>query len=320
MIKIFIPNQNVCNSFKRGISLSRGSFEKDNKWKKLIDLNWLKAEYKRSKIKNLKEKAHPDPWQCLKSSKSEDAEDKGNNNPCSPASSKVVNRECYPCVPRPRPVENHPVLSPIPEIPLPDCDSLKSPVPDSHRTSPELVFCPEKPRPLGPAIDNPTRAGLAEYGYCAPLNIGSDPKEFVLSPRELCEKRRRNYQMLEIKMMEDLPALNAAPADYKQTSRIAFIYMPPKNVMQQGTCGTKKWCLSFNTMPRWENPLMGWTSSGDSFSNLLLEFPTERAAIKYCKNNGYAFQLFNVPKQSLMINKSYGDLFSHNRRTRGSTK
>jgi NADH dehydrogenase (ubiquinone) Fe-S protein 4 len=43
--------------------------------------------------------------------------------------------------------------------------------------------------------------------------------------------------------------------------RVARISVPTKNVMQSGTDTQSTWVISFDTQERWENPLMGWSSS-----------------------------------------------------------
>jgi len=59
-----------------------------------------------------------------------------------------------------------------------------------------------------------------------------------------------------------------------------------KNAMQSGTNQTHKWKLEFDNQPRWENPLMGWGSTGDTVSNLTLDFGSKEDAIVYCQRMG----------------------------------
>ena len=47
----------------------------------------------------------------------------------------------------------------------------------------------------------------------------------------------------------------------KQAARHVHVYSPAKNAMQSGTFQTRYWKIAFDTQERWENPLMGWTSS-----------------------------------------------------------
>ena len=70
---------------------------------------------------------------------------------------------------------------------------------------------------------------------------------------------------------------------------------------------------------RWENNLMGWASSADPVSNLLLDFATKEDAVAFAERNGYEYVLED-PKERLPKAKSYALNFAWNKRTRKSTK
>ncbi|EMP42386.1 NADH dehydrogenase [ubiquinone] iron-sulfur protein 4 [Chelonia mydas] len=55
--------------------------------------------------------------------------------------------------------------------------------------------------------------------------------------------------------------------------------------MQAGVNNTKKWKLEFDTRERWENPLMGWASTADPLSNMVLAFSTKEDAIAFAEKN-----------------------------------
>ena len=63
----------------------------------------------------------------------------------------------------------------------------------------------------------------------------------------------------------------------------AIIYKPTKTAMQSGYGNTKKWILEFITKDALENPLMGWQSSIDTLSEVLLSFSSKDKAIEYAK-------------------------------------
>lgn len=53
--------------------------------------------------------------------------------------------------------------------------------------------------------------------------------------------------------------------------RVVKISKITKNVMQSGTDNTHNWIMQFDNRQRWENPLMGWTSTyGIYIFNLLV--------------------------------------------------
>ena len=56
--------------------------------------------------------------------------------------------------------------------------------------------------------------------------------------------------------------------------------------MQSGTYSNRKWKIDFGNKERWENPTMGWGSTGDPLSNLNLEFGNKEDAILYCQRMG----------------------------------
>merc|ERR1712122_30635 len=53
-----------------------------------------------------------------------------------------------------------------------------------------------------------------------------------------------------------------------------------------GTHNMRNWVLKFDNRQRWENPLMGWASTGDPLSNTHMEFKTREAAQAYCESHG----------------------------------
>ena len=90
--------------------------------------------------------------------------------------------------------------------------------------------------------------------------------------------------------------------------RKAKIYIPNKNPMQSGTGKTDKWILEFETKDPTNNPLMGWESSSDTYTELKLEFSTKELAINYAKKNKIDFEIIE-PKVRKVVKKSYADNF-----------
>jgi len=90
--------------------------------------------------------------------------------------------------------------------------------------------------------------------------------------------------------------------------RKAKIYIPNKNPMQSGTGKTDKWILEFETKDPTNNPLMGWESSSDTYTELKLEFSTKDLAINYAKKNKIDFEIIE-PKIRKVVKKSYADNF-----------
>ena len=90
--------------------------------------------------------------------------------------------------------------------------------------------------------------------------------------------------------------------------RKAKIYIPNKNPMQSGQGKTDKWILEYETKNPTSNPLMGWESSSDSFTEIRLEFSSKERAINYAKKKKIDFELIE-PRKRKVVKKSYADNF-----------
>ena len=88
----------------------------------------------------------------------------------------------------------------------------------------------------------------------------------------------------------------------------AKIYKPNKNPMQSGLGNSKVWILEFQTENPTINPLMGWESSSDTFTELKMEFSTKELAINYAKKMKILYEIIE-PKKRKTIKKSYADNF-----------
>ena len=88
----------------------------------------------------------------------------------------------------------------------------------------------------------------------------------------------------------------------------AKIYKPSKTAMQSGLKKFDKWVIEYLVDDPGKNPLMGWESSSDTFSELNLEFKTKDLAIDYAKKNNIDFELIES-KERKVLKKSYADNF-----------
>ena len=78
--------------------------------------------------------------------------------------------------------------------------------------------------------------------------------------------------------------------------------------MQSGLGKTNKWILEFETKDPTKNPLMGWESSSDTYTELKLEFSSKELAINYAKKKKINFEIIE-PKKRKIVKKSYADNF-----------
>jgi NADH dehydrogenase (ubiquinone) Fe-S protein 4 len=89
----------------------------------------------------------------------------------------------------------------------------------------------------------------------------------------------------------------------------AKIFKPTKTAMQSGFGKSDKWVLLYIVDQPGINPLMGWESSTDTFSELNLEFSSKEKAIEYAKKNKIEFEIIEEKKRKI-IKKSYSDNFT----------
>ncbi len=89
----------------------------------------------------------------------------------------------------------------------------------------------------------------------------------------------------------------------------AKIYKPSKTAMQSGLKKFDKWLLEFIVEKPTINPLMGWESSKDTYSELNLEFSSKELAIDYAKKNKIIYELIE-PNERKLVKKSYADNFT----------
>ena len=96
----------------------------------------------------------------------------------------------------------------------------------------------------------------------------------------------------------------------------ARIFRPAKTAMSSGTAKTRKWVLEFvKSSAREIDPLMGWTSSNDTQSQVRLHFDTKEAALAYAKENGIEAVVTEPKTRKANIRPGgYGENFATNRR------
>ncbi|HLG85576.1 MAG TPA: ETC complex I subunit [Alphaproteobacteria bacterium] len=89
------------------------------------------------------------------------------------------------------------------------------------------------------------------------------------------------------------------------------IYQPPKSSMQSGRASTGRWVLEYETeTPRRPEPLMGWTSSGDTLNQVKLRFATREDAIAFAEREGFGYSV-ETPKPHRVRPRSYADNFRY---------
>uniref|UniRef100_A0A4D5RA54 NADH dehydrogenase [ubiquinone] iron-sulfur protein 4, mitochondrial n=1 Tax=Scolopendra viridis TaxID=118503 RepID=A0A4D5RA54_SCOVI len=144
-----------------------------------------------------------------------------------------------------------------------------------------------------------------------------DASDVLLDPEE--KKHKQHLQeFITLDQPMDITAISGVPEEHIKTRRVR-IFVPARNAMQSGSNNTLLWKMEFETRERWENPLMGWASSGDPLSNINIDFSSKEDAISFCDKNGWEW-FVEEPHKPKPKKKSYGANFSWNKKTRVSTK
>lgn len=96
----------------------------------------------------------------------------------------------------------------------------------------------------------------------------------------------------------------------------ARIYKPAKTAMSSGTAKTRDWVLEFAPAEAREvDPLMGWTSSGDTQAQVRLSFDSRQAALDYAEAHGIDALVVEPKTRKPNIRPGgYGENFATNRR------
>jgi len=94
---------------------------------------------------------------------------------------------------------------------------------------------------------------------------------------------------------------------------IARIYQPTKTAMQSGGGRTRPWVLDYEqASPRVPDPLMGWSSAGDTLNEVRLRFATLEEAVAFAKKRGLDYTVAQPHERSLKA-KSYAENFRYDR-------
>ncbi|QBX34252.1 ETC complex I subunit [Paracoccus liaowanqingii] len=97
---------------------------------------------------------------------------------------------------------------------------------------------------------------------------------------------------------------------------IVRIYQPARTAMQSGTAKTKGWVLEFPPADAREiDPLMGWTSSEDTQSQVRLRFDSRKQAEDYARDHGLDFVVQEPHRRAANVRpRGYGENFATDRR------
>ncbi|MDY0009866.1 MAG: ETC complex I subunit [Bdellovibrionales bacterium] len=91
----------------------------------------------------------------------------------------------------------------------------------------------------------------------------------------------------------------------------ARIYKPAKTTMQSGRAGTAQWVLEYELeTPRRPEPLMGWTSAGDTLNQVRMKFSSKEAAVAFAENHDMDY-VVAAEAERRVTPRSYLDNFKY---------
>lgn len=110
---------------------------------------------------------------------------------------------------------------------------------------------------------------------------------------------------------EALPAAVLSGAPMELQARTVRIYKPTKPATQSGTWTGSRWRMDWDVLGkgnRWENPLIGWQSSGDFMQGTHIHFKTKEDAIAFAEKQGYEY-FVQEPNERKFAPKAYANNF-----------
>eukprot|EP00270_Netrium_digitus_P013117 TRINITY_DN4331_c0_g1_i2.p1 TRINITY_DN4331_c0_g1~~TRINITY_DN4331_c0_g1_i2.p1 ORF type:complete len:162 (+),score=35.17 TRINITY_DN4331_c0_g1_i2:69-554(+) len=106
----------------------------------------------------------------------------------------------------------------------------------------------------------------------------------------------------------EIGEVSGVPDEHLQ--RKVIIYQPARTASQQ-SAAKKSWKIRFESTKKWENPLMGWTSTADPLSSVgesSLSFDSKDSAVDFARRYGWQFSV-QEPKNMKQRVKAYADNF-----------
>merc|ERR1712000_434522 len=110
-----------------------------------------------------------------------------------------------------------------------------------------------------------------------------------------------------------LPAATVSGAPMELQARTVRIYKEAKPATQSGDFRSQHWRMDWDILPkghRWENPLMGWQSSGDFMQGTKVNFKSKEDAIAFVEKQGYEWYV-QEPNERRFVPKAYANNFLH---------
>lgn len=150
------------------------------------------------------------------------------------------------------------------------------------------------------------------FSSCARLANAAAPRKPIANEQAGANTQERSHMVTEIHpdFVQEYEAISGAPSELC-IDRTVRIYQEAKSATQSGDWNTRVWRLDWDVVPRankWENDLMGWSSSGDYMQATQMKFRSKEDAVKFALNQGWN-SLVIEPNQRDFKKKEYANNF-----------
>ncbi|BAT75690.1 hypothetical protein VIGAN_01359700 [Vigna angularis var. angularis] len=115
--------------------------------------------------------------------------------------------------------------------------------------------------------------------------------------------RRFSTQALVETKPGEIGMVSGIPQEHLR--RRVVIYSPARTASQQGSGKVGRWKINFLSTQKWENPLMGWTSTGDPYAHVgdsALTFDSAEAAKAFAEKHGWEYSVKKRQTPLLKVN------------------
>ena len=91
------------------------------------------------------------------------------------------------------------------------------------------------------------------------------------------------------------------------------IFRPSKTAMQSGRASTQRWRIEAELeTPRRPEPLMGWTASDDTMTQIRMGFASREEAVAFAERQGWSYMV-QEPAERRVQPRNYADNFKPGR-------
>ncbi|KAG6042277.1 NADH:ubiquinone oxidoreductase 21kD subunit [Claviceps citrina] len=173
-----------------------------------------------------------------------------------------------------------------------------------------LLRSAERYHPTLPATSRRFQSSLASAS-AVPVEVVPNRPDYEITADKATSTFTPVPTRLQDGSEETLPAAVISGAPMELQARTVRIYREAKPATQSGDFRTERWRMDWDILAkghRWENPLMGWQSSGDFMQGTHVNFKSKEDAIHFAEKQGYEY-FVQEPNSRKFTPKAYANNF-----------